>query len=291
MRIDAHIHLYDTTRPEGVPWPPRHVQQLYQPHLPEDFRAVSAPSAITHAIVVEASPWVADNDWLLGLVQECGEVLGGVGNLDPRAQTYERDLARLAKHPKFLGVRPRLRPAPGLRDPEVAAALALLGECGLTLELNVPQYPVADVAAFARAQPNLRVVANHLAGARLRDGVLSPQWRQDLAVLRDLPNTFCKLSAFYSAAGEKPAPTDPAHYRKVFDAILDVFGTERVFFGSNWPVSKLGGDYASLPVILEHYLLSRDPALVDVVFRANTLRAYGLDGNGRRDPEGLRREP
>ena len=54
--IDTHTHFYDPTRPEGVPWPPSENAQLYSPHYPADFRAVSEPHHVVGTVVVEASP-------------------------------------------------------------------------------------------------------------------------------------------------------------------------------------------------------------------------------------------
>ena len=52
--IDTHIHLYDPTRPQGIPWPPKTDALLYQPHLPETFRPTVAPFRET----VQAARWV-----------------------------------------------------------------------------------------------------------------------------------------------------------------------------------------------------------------------------------------
>jgi L-fuconolactonase len=284
MRIDAHIHLYDTERPEGVPWPPRNQPVLYRPNLIGHFRQIRAGTVLTHAIVVEASELISDNDWLLEHVRDCPEVLGIIGSLDPRVPGFSTDLSRLAANPKFLGIRPRFHPAPSLREPAVAAALGQLATHGLTLEFNLPQYPMADVAAFARAHPDLRIVINHLAGARLRDGKIPQVWADGLTSFRDLANVSCKLSAFYHASGEKPAPRDPQAYVGILDHILDVFGPERVFFGSNWPVSDLGGDYASMPEILVSYIARREDLTMDAVFRTSTLRAYGLSADAGGGP-------
>jgi len=61
--IDTHVHFYDPTRPEGVPWPRPSEALLYAPHLPDKFRAASASLNVLGTIVVEASPWVEDNQW------------------------------------------------------------------------------------------------------------------------------------------------------------------------------------------------------------------------------------
>src|SRR4051794_2472532 len=65
--IDTHTHFSDPTRPQGVPWPGKDDKLLYRRVLPEDYRAVTRGHGITGTIVVEASPWVEDNQWLLEL--------------------------------------------------------------------------------------------------------------------------------------------------------------------------------------------------------------------------------
>ena len=67
MIIDTHTHFYDPTRPEGVPWPPADNELLYRTVLPEHHRALAAPEGVTGTVVVEASAWLADNQWILDL--------------------------------------------------------------------------------------------------------------------------------------------------------------------------------------------------------------------------------
>src|SRR6266542_3780288 len=63
--IDTHTHFYDPTRAEGVPWPPRDDKLLYRTRLPKDYRALPVPRPVTGTVVVEASPWLEDNQWVL----------------------------------------------------------------------------------------------------------------------------------------------------------------------------------------------------------------------------------
>src|SRR5262245_62200533 len=67
--IDTHTHFYDPTRPEGVPWPGKDDKLLYRKVLPRDFLKVASPVGVTRTIVVEASPWLEDNQWLLDLAR------------------------------------------------------------------------------------------------------------------------------------------------------------------------------------------------------------------------------
>src|SRR5882757_7999637 len=79
--IDTHTHFYDPTRAQGVPWPPREDKLLYRTVLPRDYRALPVPRSVTGTVVVEASPWVEDNQWVLDLAAHDPFIVGLVGGL------------------------------------------------------------------------------------------------------------------------------------------------------------------------------------------------------------------
>lgn len=103
--VDTHTHFYDPTRPEGVPWPGKNDKSLYRPVLPDDYKAIAKPHGVTGTVVVEASPWVEDNQWVLDLVEKDPFVLGLVGNLTPGKEDFRKHLARFAKNSRFRGIR------------------------------------------------------------------------------------------------------------------------------------------------------------------------------------------
>ena len=39
--IDAHIHLFDPSRPGGIPWPEKDDKALYRPALPDRYEALA----------------------------------------------------------------------------------------------------------------------------------------------------------------------------------------------------------------------------------------------------------
>ena len=63
--IDAHIHLFDRRRPQGVAWPPKDDPAPGISALPPRYRELIKPFGIVGAIVEEASPWLEDNQWVL----------------------------------------------------------------------------------------------------------------------------------------------------------------------------------------------------------------------------------
>ena len=103
--IDVHTHFYDPTRKEGVPWPGKDDKVLYRPVLPKEFRELAKPHGVTGTVVVEASPWVEDNQWLLDLAKDNGVIVGVVGRLLLTDADFAKHLARFAKNPLYRGIR------------------------------------------------------------------------------------------------------------------------------------------------------------------------------------------
>src|SRR5712692_1574548 len=103
--IDTHIHLFDPTRPQGVPWPKKTDAILYQPALPDRYRKIAMPLGITGAIEVEASPWLEDNQWVLDVAAKDTIIVGTVGDLEPGQPDFGKQLERFHRNPLFRGIR------------------------------------------------------------------------------------------------------------------------------------------------------------------------------------------
>ena len=105
MMIDTHTHFYDPTRPQGVPWPPKDNKLLYRTVLPAHYKTLAEPEGVTGTIVVEASAWLDDNQWVLDLAANEPFIVGLVGHIDPNRPEFGADLDRFAANPRFRGIR------------------------------------------------------------------------------------------------------------------------------------------------------------------------------------------
>ena len=104
--IDTHIHFFDTTRPQGVPYPgPGKGPRGLPIADPEAYRKVAVPLGIVGAIEVEASNWIEDNLWVLEVSQKDPMIVGTVGNLEPDKPEFREYLGRYHKNPLFRGIR------------------------------------------------------------------------------------------------------------------------------------------------------------------------------------------
>ena len=117
--IDTHTHFYDPARPGGVPWPGKGDALLHRTTLPADYRAQPVPQPVTATVVVEASPLVEDNQWILDLAAKDKFIVGFVGNLKPGEEAFAGHLKRFAANPPYRGIRVNAL-APGPVETEMA---------------------------------------------------------------------------------------------------------------------------------------------------------------------------
>jgi predicted TIM-barrel fold metal-dependent hydrolase len=245
--IDAHTHFYDPSRPEGVPWPPREDKLLYRPVWPEDYRALALPQPVTGTVVVEASPWRDDNQWVLDLAANDPCSVDFVGNLPVGTKEFAGHLKRFAANKLFRGTRIRDRKLEGTSDdPAFVTDLKLLAEHDLWLDLVGGREILPYADRLAKEVPGLRSIMDHLAGVVV-DGKPSPaDWASQMRALVQRPGVCCKLSGLIDGTGRSDgsAPRDVEFYRPVLDAMHSIFGPERLIYDSNWPVSERSASLA-----------------------------------------------
>lgn len=275
--VDTHTHFYDPTRPEGVPWPGKGDKSLYRRVLPDDYKAIAQQHGVTGTIVVEASSWVEDNQWVLDLAEKDPFVLGLVGNLPVGTDAFAKHLARFVKNPQFRGLRVNAGPLKkGLETPEYLADIRRLNEADLELDVNGGPELLPLVDQLAAKLPELRIVINHLANVKIDGPKLDDAWLAGIKATARHKHIFMKVSALVEGASRdgKQAPRDTAFYAPVLDAVWEAFGEDRVIYGSNWPVSERAADYATVQKIVADYMRDRGAKATEKFFALNAKAAY-----------------
>lgn len=287
--IDTHIHLYDTTRevydsdhPNSVPWPPKDDQILHKPHLPAEYHRIAKPAGVTGVVIVEASPRVDDNDWVLDLVDDDDFFVGLVGNLDPLKPSFQKNLDRLKADNRFVGIRFHLmnRGVGISNNPQLLKNLRYLADAGLALDVLMNEEgpdTIDEVSRIASEVPKLRIIVNHVLGYNI-DGKLPNQtWINAVKRLAKHPNVSVKISGLYQRSTTQPAPQSIEYFQGLLDILWNAFGSERLIYGSNWPVTKKTGDYASFVKLVSTYFADKDQAAAESFFWKNASTAYGLN--------------
>jgi L-fuconolactonase len=279
MIIDTHTHFYDPTRPAGVPWPSSDDPFLYRRIMPDDYKKVAIPEGVTGTIVVEASAWLEDNQWILDMADEDPFIIGLVGHLEPAWPEFEVALDRFGAHPCFYGI--RLGRAP-IDNIDYEKALAQLMGLNLELDLLVGAEWLDNTAVWAERYPDLRIVLNHVAHVPITGGQPDTEWLAGIHKTAAFSNVFCKVSGLVESAQDDPAPDDPAYYAPTLDALWNAFGEERLVYGGNWPVSWRYAEYAQVQKLATTYFEQKGVEVLEKVMWKNSQTAYGWGEGGER---------
>lgn len=275
--IDTHTHFYDPTRPEGVPWPGRDDKLLYRQVLPQHYRKITAAEGVAGTVVVEASSWVEDNQWLLDLAQRDPLLVAIVGHLEPGTEQFAAQLERFAAIPLFRGI----RIGHGLLKDRLSNALFLddlrrFARLGLALDINGGPDMLADIARLAAKMDTLKIVVNHLANVRI-DGKSPPSdWQTGMKDAAAHPRVWCKVSALVEGASqpEKQSPGELDFYRPVLDVAWTTFGEQRLVYGSNWPVSERFAPYSTVQKLAVAFAKSHGEEVARRVLHDNAKEVY-----------------
>jgi L-fuconolactonase len=277
--IDAHIHLFDTTRPGGVPWPEKNDAALYKPALPARYEALTGRLGVVGAIAIEASPLLSDNDWLLQMAAKHTVILGVIGDLVPGTPSYMNDLDRLHANPVFFGIRYGnlwdRDLSVDLDKPGFVDGLKALAQAGLVLESANPDPKlIAAILNVSERVPGLRIVIDHLPhGPVPAEPAARREYESNLHQLAQNRDVFVKLSEIPVLLDGKLV-TDIGSYQAPLDAIWDTFGEDRIFFGSDWPNSDHVAPYAQTLTIVRSYISQKSPAAQEKYFWKNSMVFY-----------------
>ena len=270
--IDTHTHFYDPTRPQGVPWPPGTDPLLYKPHLPEHFRNLTEKHGVIGTVVVEASGWIQDNQWILDLAKQHSIIVGFIGNLELGKPEFAGHLKRFGENSIFRGLRLNGRiVARKLGHKAFEGDLRHLADRRLTLDLVGSARMLPDVERVAKLAPGLRIVIDHLPFGQWDGDVTAA--RRALAGIADMPNVYAKISNVVRRVDGRIVE-DAEFYRPGLDMLWELFGPDRAMFGSNWPVSNRVAPYAGVYKVVADYFGTKERSEAEKFFWKNSQAAY-----------------
>jgi L-fuconolactonase len=278
--IDAHIHLYDPSRPEGVPWPEKSDSILYKPALPDRYKNVTNGLGICGAIAIECSPWESDNDWLVKTASSDPVIVGVIGDLVPGSPSFRKSLDRLAANSLFRGIRYgnlwNRNLSVDMHKPGFIDDLKVLSQAKLVLESANPDGEL--ISALVRIKdevPDLTVIADHLPNASTpQTAAAEKEYTQNLERLRESPRVFIKLSEIPVRVNDE-VPLELSFYKDKLNSLWNIFGEDRVLFGSDWPNSDHLASYTATFNLAQRFAASKSKAAEENFFWRNSITAYG----------------
>lgn len=278
-RIDAHHHFWN---PEEADYPwmaPEALAPIRRPFGPRDMAPLIAAAGISRTVLVQTRSDMEETCQFLAMAQETAFIAGVVGWVDLTGPDVEGTVAELQRAPggAFLkGIRHQAHDeedAGWLARPDVIEGIAAVGRAGLAYDLLVRERELPAAIRCVDANPDVRFVLDHMAKPRIAEGAMEP-WSSLMAELAARPNVWCKVSGLVTEADWKRwGVHDLAPY---VARVIALFGSERLIFGSDWPVCLLAADYERVVLAAEELLAPLGEYGRTRVFGGNAAHVYQL---------------
>jgi L-fuconolactonase len=253
MRIDAHQHYWKMDRGD-YGWLTPELSVLYRDFLPNDLIHHLHQHNLDQTIVVQAAPTLEETDFLLSLSEESDTIAGVVGWLNLNDPDFPIHYERFSQHPKYVGFRVMIQEMPdasAILEPHFVEAFQYFAEKDVPVDLLVVSHQLEPVVQLLKLVPGLRAVIDHIAKPRIADGVIEP-WKSQMTAIAKHPKLYCKLSGMVTEANHMEWKRED--FAAYIQHVIEVFGTERVLFGSDWPVCLLAAEYDDVVDVLTQAL-------------------------------------
>ncbi|HRK17561.1 MAG TPA: amidohydrolase family protein [Hyphomicrobiaceae bacterium] len=290
--VDAHHHIWDTDR-NYHPWlrdepmiPFRYgdYSAIRRPYSPDEYRRDAEPWNLVASVYVETewdrSDETGEMDYLASVMAENTLPSVAVAHATLDAPTAPAVLESHAARPFVRGIRhkPRANAAPrdatpgGMTEPSWRENFARLEKLGLRYDVQTPWWHFTELAALATAFPNSRIIVNHtgLPADRSPDAISA--WKAAMHRAAACPNISVKISGL----GQRGQKWTADANRDIVLTTIDLFGTDRCMFASNFPVDSLCATFAEIYGGFEDIVRKFTPAEQDALFADNARRIYDI---------------
>lgn len=261
--IDAHVHLWQLGRHDCT-WPTPADGPLFRDWRLDDLLPEVEAAGVDQVMLVQSQESSADTAWLLDVATVEPRVAGVVGWADLADRA---GMAALPSSPALRGLRPMVqnKAADWYDRPELASGLTAMADRGLVLDALVRPAHLPSLTRLAARRPDLSIVIDHAAKPAGQAGLAA--WVAAIAPLVLHPAVWVKVSGLLT---ELPVEAVPG----AIEALLALFGAERLIWGSDWPVVTASSTYRQWLDLARGAVPVADRS---ALFGGNAARCYRLE--------------
>jgi L-fuconolactonase len=275
MRIDAHQHFWKFN-PVRDAWITEEMGAIQRDYLPGDLAPECSANGIDATIAVQADQSEEETLFLLGLAERNPLIAGVVGWVELCSPQVAERLRFFSRYRKLRGLRHVAQAEPEerflLRE-DFLCGLRSLRQFGLTYDILIYPKQLPAALELVAAEPEQRFVIDHLAKPEIASGGRK-EWEAQMRAIAQNRNVYCKVSGLVTEADWRS--WEQADFEPYLDVVFEAFGTERLMFGSDWPVCLVAASYTQVVRIVEGYVNANAPAAKEKIFGENAAQFYGL---------------
>lgn len=274
MRIDSHQHFWKFD-PVRHSWIDSSMQNIAKDFLPKDLKPLLETNLMDGCIAVQADQSETETQFLLGLAEENSFIKGVVGWVDLSAEDLSQRLEVFSKNTLFKGVRHVLQAEKEgfmLKDPFLRG-ISELKNFNLTYDILIYPNQLEEARLLIEKNPDQPFVLDHLAKPYIKQQKIK-NWASDIKELAKYKNVYCKLSGIVTEADWNHWQFE--NFKKYLSVAFDTFGSDRLMFGSDWPVCLLAGSYEHVVKIIDLFIENLEQEEKNNIMGGNACNFYNL---------------
>lgn len=275
MIIDAHQHFWNFD-PVRDSWINEEMKTLKRDFLPEELNDIYSANKIDGCIAVQADQSTDETNFLLSLAEKYPFIKGIVGWIDPSSKFFRDELNVYKSASKLKGFRNIIQGEDDSRfftNKFFLEGMSILQDTRFTYDVLIYHYQLAAAIRFTERFPDQKFMLDHCAKPDIKNGNIK-NWKREIKIIAENPNIYCKLSGLITEADWKTW-----HYQQIspyLEIAGEYFGTDRLCFGSDWPVCLLAGKYEQMLDIINTFTLQISTKEKEKVMGWNAVKFYQL---------------
>ncbi len=273
--IDVHVHFWKYNKIKDA-WITGEMQLLQRDFLPKDLEPALNENGIKGVVAVQSDQSENETLFLLELANKNPLIKGIVGWVDLQNENLENKLLHWSKHPAIKGFRHIVQAeADGfLQKEKFLNGIKSLQKFEFTYDILIYENQLKEAIEFVNKFPNQKFIIDHCAKPSIKNNGIN-EWKNGMKKIAKNENVYCKASGLITEA--KWNQWKEKDFYPYLDVVFESFETDRILFGSDWPVMLLSGTYRKWKNLLEKYMLQFSDEEKQKVFGNNAIKFYNLN--------------
>ena len=273
--IDSHQHFWKY-HPQNHAWINEDMKIIQKDFLPEELSSIFDKEHIDGCVSVQVDQTEAETQFQIELAKDNPFIKGVVGWINLMNPSIEATLEKYQDKPIVKGFRHILQgEAKGfMLQPKFIDGLKALANNNYTYDLLIYHHQIPDALKLLKELDSFKIVVDHIAKPDIKNSHIT-EWEKNIKALANYPNVYCKISGMTTEADWKNwTAQDLTPY---LDIVVEAFGTNRLMFGSDWPVCLVASSYHQWLRTVKDYFSTFTKEEQAKIFATNCESFYTLD--------------
>ena len=272
--IDTHQHFWSYD-PKIHDWINEDMKVIRKDFLPADLAPILKENKVDGCIAVQADQTDTETQILIREANQNSFIKGVVGWVNLKDKEIEEKLEEYSNETNLKGFRHIIQAEPKgfMLDASFQKGLSALAKYNYTYDLLIYETQLAEANTLIKQLPELPIVIDHIAKPNIKKGD-SDDWKKEIKAIAQYPNLYCKISGMATEAHWDTWTMDTL--KPYIDTVVEAFGTERIMFGSDWPVCLVASSYEKWLKGLQNYFNTFSISEQEAFFANNAINFYKL---------------